>query len=176
MQDFTPEDITSRDSNLSTYLYDLERPGGILDRNAKEVQEAVYAVTSIASERDELIDLIEKHAYAHQVLGETNSEMQAIEVLREIYNDPYLLKDEYDELADRQEWLMPRFDESPEGQTFRTWKNMWDAARSMTSNEWEYQWLSQNVGGYAQSRENLGHNLASLRQLAAIREMNNPEE
>lgn len=175
MQDFTPEDITTRDTPLGNYLHDLERPGGILDRDALAVRDAIFQVTSLDAERDELIALVERHAAAHQALGECKSEMQGIEVLRDIYGDPYLLKDEYDLLVDREEMLMPSLDESPTGLTFSTWKAMWDRSREMTSDEPRYQWLSWKAAEYATARQNLGHNLASLRQLGAIREMNNPE-
>lgn len=176
MTDITPEDITGRDNPVGNYLYELERPGGILDRDAKEVQEWVHYLTQVESERDELLALIDGYAMVSQLYGETASDMQHIEVLREIYSDPYLLAEEYDLLADRSEMLKPQFDESPDGLTFTTWKAMWVRSREMTDNEYAYQMLSQAASGYAQARENLGHNLASLRQFQVLRDMQQADQ
>lgn len=162
MNDITPENIIGRDNPLGTYLADLERPGGILERDLAEVGLSIQAIGCNLDERVELVDLVEKLAEVHEVFGSTMSDIQSIEVLRGILGDANLHQEHYDLLWERAEYLRPRLDESPDGQLFVTWKRFWDRLREVTYSETDHYRVNIAAVGYAQARENWGHNMASL--------------
>lgn len=168
--EFDIGDFTENASPLGQYIADLERPGGIIDRNIHRVAEAIVEATEIQVEREELQDLVEVYGNLHAAYGRFTSEIACIESVRDIYDDQSLLDEVYRETVARADEMSGTDeDDNWVGTLATAWHAIWDCLVRVTGDTPDDKGFyavasiyTQAIEDYATSRERHGHNLAAL--------------
>lgn len=84
MDDFTVEDILNKPNTLGRNIADLERPGGIIERNSQAVLTVIEKIGMDDLERVLLLTAIANLEEARYNLGHNHGSQQSLETIKEM--------------------------------------------------------------------------------------------